>query len=109
MNTLKLTVLASTAFVAFAAVTQGQAAEQSQPAASAALTRDQHLAVAQEFDAKAASAGEKAAAHEVMARSAAPKGDKLAMASHCAKLTAQYKAEADEFAAQAAAHRLAAR
>jgi hypothetical protein len=109
MNTLKLIVLASTAFVAFAAVAPGQAAEQSPAAASAALTRDQHLALAEQFDAKAESASDKAAAHEVMARSAAPKGDKLAMAGHCAKLTAQYRAEADAFAAQAAAHRLAAR
>lgn len=84
-----------------------QAAELEQHAGAVSLTREQHLALAQGFQAKAAAANEKVAAHKVMSRSASPKGSKQAMSNHCEQLIAQYKAEADEYAAKAAEHRLA--
>ena len=85
-----------------------QAAEHEQRAGSAALTRQQHLALAQAFEAKAAAAREKVAAHEGMSRGGSPKGDSQAMASHCGQLIAQYTAEAEGYTAKANEHRLAA-
>lgn len=86
-----------------------QAAEHQQHAGAVALTREQHLALAQDFDTRATVANQKVAEHEVMSRSASPKGSKRAMSNHCERLIAQYRAEADEYAAKAAGHRLAAR
>jgi hypothetical protein len=88
MNTLKIVVV-STLFAAFAA-------------GAAEFTQEQHLALAGDFKAKATAALEKVALHEAMARGGAPKASTQAMASHCERLIAQYRAEADEFAAAAA-------
>jgi hypothetical protein len=98
MNTLKILVAVSTAFVAFAAVPYANAAGK-------AVAANQHAAMAQDFQAKAAEANEKAAAHQVMARTGgSPKADRQAMANHCEGLIAQYQAEATEYAAKAAEH-----
>ena len=86
-----------------------QAAQHQQHAGAVTLTRAQHLALADELNAKAAVANERAAAHEVMARSASPKASQQAMSNHCDRLIAQYRSEADDYAAKAAAHRLAAK
>jgi hypothetical protein len=93
-----------------AAKYSAQAAEHQQHAGAATLTREQHLALAEEFDAKAAAANEKVAAHEAMARaSGSPKGSRQAMENHCDQLVSQYKAEAADYSAKAAEHRLAAK
>jgi hypothetical protein len=97
-------------YKAEAANYSAQAAEHQQQAGSAVLSREQHLALAQEFDAKAAAANEKVAAHEAMSRGGGnPKGSQQAMANHCGQLIAQYKAEAESYAAKASEHRLAAK
>jgi len=101
MNTLKVLVLTATAFVAFAAVSFAQAAE--------TLTADQHAALAQELQQKAAVASQRAAIHEAMGRRGGPpKAAPGAMKSHCEQLTAQYRTKAADHAAKAADHRLAA-
>ena len=93
-----------------AAKYSAQAAAHQQHAGAATLTREQHLALAEGFDAKAAAANEKVAAHEAMARAGgSPKGSKQAMENHCDRLVSQFKAEADEYSAKAAEHRLAAK
>jgi hypothetical protein len=92
-----------------AAKYSAQAAEHQQHAGAVTLTREQHLALAEEFDAKAAAANEKIAAHEAMSRSGSPKGSKESMANHCEQLIDQYKAEAEGYAARATEHRLAAK
>lgn len=98
MNTLKILVVASTAFVAFATVPAVHAAAE-------AVTAEQHAAMAQEFQAKAATATEKARLHQVMARTGgSPKSDRRSMSTHCEHLIAQYRAEADAYSAQAAEH-----
>lgn len=98
MSTFKILVIASTAFVAFATVPYADAAADT-------TTADQHAAKAQEYQAKAAAANEKAATHEVMARAGgSPKGNPQAMANHCEELIAQYKADAAAYAAKAAEH-----
>ena len=103
MNTLKILVAASTAFVALATAPYASAAAE-------ATASEPHAAMARHYHAKAAAASEKAAAHEVMARAGgAPKANSRAMANHCERLIAQYRADADAYAAQAAEHeRLAA-
>lgn len=98
MNTFKTLIVASTAFAAFAAAPYVNADDQPLP-------NDEHAAMAQEFQARAAAANEKAAAHQVMARAGgSPKANRHAMASHCERLIAQYEAEAAEYAAKAAEH-----
>jgi hypothetical protein len=94
-------------YKAEAATYSAQAAEHQQHVGAVTLTREQHLALAEEFDVKAAAANEKIAAHEAMSRSSSPKGSKQAMANHCEQLIGQYKAEAEEYAAKATEHRLA--
>jgi hypothetical protein len=97
-------------YKAEAAKYSAQAAEHQQHVGSAALTREQHLALAAEFDAMATAANEKVAAHEAMARQGgSPKGSKQGMENHCDQLIAQYKAEVADYSAKAAEHRLAAK
>lgn len=99
MNTLKILAVASTAFAAAFAT-----APYAQDAGNAATT-DQHVAMAQQYQAKAATANEKAAAHQVMARTGgSPKANPKAMGNHCEALIAQYRAEAAAYAAKAAEH-----
>ena len=98
-----------TQYRAEAAKYSAEAAEHAKLAGSVTLTRDQHLALAQEFDAKAAAAKKKIAEHEAMSRVGSPKGNKQAMENHCEQLITQYQAEADVYAAKAAEHRLAAK
>jgi acyl-CoA synthetase (NDP forming) len=101
MNTFKILVLASTAFAAMATVPLAHAAD-SQAA-------DMHAAKAGELQQKAEAANRKAAAHEVMALAGgSPKAAPGAMANHCERLIAKYRAEAAEYAAQAAEHQRAA-
>jgi hypothetical protein len=96
-------------YKAEAAKYSAEAAEHAKHAGSTVVTREQHLALAEQFDAKAAAAKKKAAEHEVMSRTASPKGNKMAMENHCEELITQYQAEADVYAAKAAEHRLAAK
>jgi hypothetical protein len=73
--------------------------------ASVALMPEQHLAAARQLEAKAAAASAKVAEHEAMARlGGSPKSDGRSMSSHCERLIAQYRADADSYAAQAADH-----
>jgi hypothetical protein len=95
-------------YKAKAATYSAQAVEQ-QHAGEGTLTRGQHLALAEEFHAKAVAASDKVAAHEVMSRSGSPKASRQTMARHCEQLITQYEAEADGYAAKAAEHRLAAK
>jgi hypothetical protein len=99
MKTLKILAVASIAFGAiFATVPYAQAAD-------SITAADQHAAMAQHHQAKAAAASEKAAAHEVMARTGgSPKANTQAMANHCEALIAQYRAEAAAHSAKAAEH-----
>lgn len=98
MNTLKILVATSTAFVALATAPYASAA-------GAADMIDHHAAMAQDFETKSAAANETAAAHRIMARmGGSPKANRQAMASHCAGLIAQYQAAAAEYAAKAAQH-----
>ena len=96
-------------YKAEAAKYSAQAAEHQQHVGAVTLTREQHLALAEELDARAAAANQKVAAHEAMSRSASPKGSKQVMANHCEQLIEQYKAEAEGYAAKATEHRLAAK
>lgn len=71
----------------------------------AALTPE-HLAAAHELEAKAAAANAKVAEHEAMARAGgSPKSDGRSMNNHCEHLIAQYRSDADSYAAQAAEHK----
>lgn len=96
-------------YKAEAAKYSAEAAEHAKHAGTVTLTREQHLALAQEFDAKAAAAKKKVAEHKTMSRTGSPKGNKQAMENHCEQLITQYQAEADVYAAKAAEHRLAAK
>jgi hypothetical protein len=96
-------------YEADAAKYSAEAAEHAKLAGPVALTREQHLALAQEYEAKAAAANEKAAEHEAMSRRTAPKSSQAAMENHCDDWIAQYKAEAESYAAKATEHRLAAK
>lgn len=98
MNTFRIFALGSAAVVAVAAISFAHASD-------GTMTADQHAALAQELQQKAATASEKAASHEVMARTGSPKGMSGAMARHCERLVAHYRAEAAEYSAQAAEHR----
>jgi uncharacterized Zn-binding protein involved in type VI secretion len=96
MNTFRILVIASTAFAAMATV----------PLAHAS---DHHAAKASELQQKAEAASRKAAAHEVMALAGgSPKAAHGSMANHCERLIEKYRAEAAEYAAQAAEHQRAA-
>jgi len=98
-----------TQYRAEAAKYSAEAAEHAKQAGNVTLTREQHLALAQEFDAKVAAAKKKIAEHEAMSRVGSPKANQQAMENHCEQLITQYQAEADVYAAKAAEHRLAAK
>ena len=94
-------------YEAEAAAHSAKAAEHRQltGTASVALTPEQHLAAARQLEAKAAAATAKVAEHEAMARAGgSPKSNGRSMSNHCEHLIAQYRADADSYAAQAADH-----
>lgn len=96
-------------YEADAAKYSAEAAQHAKLAGTVTLSREQHLALAQEYEAKAAAANKKVAEHEAMARRTPAKGSQASMENHCEDWIAQYKAEAESYTAKATEHRLAAK
>jgi hypothetical protein len=99
MSTFKIVFVATAALVGSSSAAYGASPTET------VFTADQHSAMAHEFQEKATAATAKAEAHEVMARvGGSPKSSDRAMAKHCERLIAQYRAEADTYAAKATEH-----